>query len=350
MKKCSNDELNNLIKIQFVGEPAVDQGGPRNEFFSLVHNEVSKSGMFIGKENRKCFNHDILALEQRNYYIYGQLCYIAVLQGSPSPCFFAPSVVDYIVYGKIEKVETCIGDVPNQKVKQKLEELEKIEDPEAFSKNASFECSFRFKAGFSKPLITFQEKDKLFHAIALHYTLLSSLSEINQFMEGLNVHGLLDHLRQHPQQARKLFLYSENQLNAEQVDNLFVPSFSPKGSNKRAAEESVSLNFTRYLEDVEAGDVTCKIVDFNTNEESELQVTLPALLQFITGSSSVPALGFVDKPPLITFQHDSSGRKLSANTCANTLRLPVNNTFLNYDSFKVEFTSCMAEAPGFGIV
>ncbi len=226
------------------------------------------------------------------------------MQGSPSPCFLAPSVVYYMVYGKIEKVETCIGDIPNQKVKQKQEELEKIEDPEAFSKNASFECSFRFKAGFSKPIITFQEKDKLFHAVALHYTLLSSLSEINQVMEELNVHGLLDHLRKKPQQARRLFLYSENQLNAEQVDNLFMPSFSPKGSNKRAAEESVSLNFTRYLEDVESGDVTCKIVDFNTNEESELQVTLPALLQFSTGRSSVPALGFLDKLPLITFQHN----------------------------------------------
>ena len=79
MKKCSNDELNHLIKIQFVGEPAVDQGGPRNEFFSLVHSEVSNSGMFIGKENRKCFNHDVLALEQRSFYIYGQLCYIAVM-------------------------------------------------------------------------------------------------------------------------------------------------------------------------------------------------------------------------------------------------------------------------------
>ena len=100
--------------------------------------------------------------------------------------------------------------MPNQKVKQKLEELAKIEDPQVFSKSASFECSFRFKAGFSKPLITFQEKDKLFHAIALHYTLLSSLCEINQFMEGLNVHGLLHLLCKHPQQARRLFLYTEN--------------------------------------------------------------------------------------------------------------------------------------------
>ena len=213
--------------------------------------------------------------------------------------------MDYIVYVKIEKVETCIEDVPNQKVKQKLEELAKI---------------------------------------ALHYTLLSSLSEINQFIEGLNVHGLLDLLREHPQKAGRLFLYTENQLNAELVDNLFVPLFSPKESNKGAAEELVSLNFTRYLEDVESGGVTSKIVDLNTNEESELQVTMPALLQFITGSSSVPPLGFVDKPPSITFQHDASGRKLSANTCANTLHLPVNNTF------KVEFTSCMAESPGFGNV
>ena len=95
--------------------------------------------------------------------------------------------------------------MPNQKVKQKLEELAKIEDPQVFSKSASFECSFRFKA-----LITFQEKDKLFHAIALHYTLLSSLCEINQFIEGLNVHGLLHLLCKHPQQARRLFLYTEN--------------------------------------------------------------------------------------------------------------------------------------------
>ena len=112
----------------------------------------------------------------------------------------------------------------------------------------------------------------------------------------------------------------------------------------------MSLNFTRYLEDVEAEEVTCTIVDFNTDKESEIQVTLPSVLQFIIGSSTVPALGFVDKPLSITFQHDASGRKLSANTCANTLHLPVNNTYLNYDNFKAEFASCMAESPGFGNV
>lgn len=347
IKKCSDSDLRSIIKVQFVGEPAVDEGGPRNEFYSLLHSEMSKSGQFIGEQNRKCFNHDILALEQGNFFIYGQLCSMGIMQGSPSPCFFAPAIANYIVYGKINKVVTCIRDVPNPKVKQKLEDLEKIENPEVFKKVASFECSFRFKAGFSKAIVTIEEKSKLLHAIALHYTLLSSLSEVNQFIEGLNVHGFLDCLRQHPLEARELFMHAENQLTAEKVDDLFIPIFSPRGSNKRTTEEAVSLHFSRYLEEVESGEVSCKVVDFCTDQESEMRVTLAAVLQFITGSSSIPAVGF-DEMPSITFLHDASGRKLTANTCANTLCLPINSTFLDYDKFKVEFTACMAESPGFG--
>ena len=233
IKKCSDSDLRNIIKVQFVGEPAVDEGGPRNEFYSLVHSEMSKSSLFIGEQDKKSFNHDILALERRDYYIYGQLCSMGILQGSPSPCFFTPTTADYIVFGKIEKVSTCITDVPNPKVRQKLEDWAKIKDPEVFAKVASFECPFRFKASFSKPVVTIEDKDKLFHAIALHYNLLTALSEINQFVEGLNLHGLLDHVRQHPLKARQLFLHTENQLTAEKVDDLFMPVFSPRGSNKR---------------------------------------------------------------------------------------------------------------------
>ena len=309
---------------------------------------MSASCLFVGEENRRCFNHDILALEQRNFHTYGKLCYIGIVQGSASPCFLAPVVADYIIYGTIEKANASIKDIPKAKVREKLEELQSIEDPQAFSKVASFECSFRFKAGFSKPVIKFEERDKMFRAIALHYTLLSSLSEIEQFIDGLNIHGLVDCLRQHPYEARKLFVYAENQLTAELLDDLFVPVFSPRGSNKRASEEAVSLNFSRYLEEVETGNVTSDIVDLTNDEVSQIVVVLSNVLQFITGSSSVPALGFVDQPS-ITFQHDSQ-RKMSANTCANTLHLPVNTTFSTYDDFKAEFTSSMVCSPGFGNV
>ena len=175
------------------------------------------------------------------------------------------------------------------------------------------------------------------------------MSEINQFVKGLNLYGLLDHLCQHPLKAHQLFLHTGNQLTAEKLDDLFMPVFLPRGSNKCTSEEAVSLNSSSYLEEVESGNITCNVVDFSTGQQSEMRLTLAAVLQFITGSSSIPAIGFDDRPS-ITFLHDDSGRKLSANTCSNTLHLPVNSTLLSYDKFKVEFTSCMAESPGFGNV
>ena len=108
LAKYTESVLNNIIKVQFVGEPAVDQGGPRNEFFSLLHREVCGSNMFIGNETCKLFNHNLLALEQRNYFIYGQLCSLAIMQGSPAPSFLSPTLADYIVFWRTEQ-----SSVPN---------------------------------------------------------------------------------------------------------------------------------------------------------------------------------------------------------------------------------------------
>lgn len=48
LKRCSESDMNKLIKVQFVGEPAVDQGGPRNEFSPLLHKEISSSSLLAG--------------------------------------------------------------------------------------------------------------------------------------------------------------------------------------------------------------------------------------------------------------------------------------------------------------
>ena len=55
---------------------------------------------------------------KKNTFFYGQLCSLGILQHSPSPCFFSSSVVDYIVYGKLVNVSTCVEDVPNAKARK----------------------------------------------------------------------------------------------------------------------------------------------------------------------------------------------------------------------------------------
>lgn len=304
--------------------------------------------MFIGSETCKLFNHNLLALEQRNYFIYGQLCSLAIMQGSPAP-FLSPTLADYIVFGELSRAQSRIDDVFDKEVRDKLKELKIIEDPEEFKRVASFECALRFDAGFCKPIVTIEDKVKMLHINTLHYTLLQSLAKVNHFIEGLKLNGLLKCMRQHPYEARKLFIYENNQISGEELDDLLVPLFAEPGSNKRELEERVSFNFTRYLEDVNDAKVKGTIEDFDTAEKSHIVITAGMVLQFITGSYQVPALKF-DPVPSLKFLHDDPGRKMNANTCSNTLTLPVHSKYLDYNLFQEEFTTCILDSPGFGNV
>lgn len=92
---------------------------------------------------------------------------------------------------------------------------------------------------------------------------------------------------------------------------------------------------------MESREISCPIIDMNSEELSKMVVTLPIVLKFVTWSTSVPEIGFYPSPS-ITFEDDTTGRKLHVLTCSNTLCLPVpvNNILLNYDCSKIEFTSC----------
>ena len=81
---------NRSVKVQFVGEPSVDQGGPRREIFTLINQHVGISLVANG-----VFRHNVAALENKEFFRLG------LLQGSPGPKFFSPSVTNYILYGTL---------------------------------------------------------------------------------------------------------------------------------------------------------------------------------------------------------------------------------------------------------
>ena len=41
---------------------------------------------------------------------------------------------------------------------------------------------------------------------------------------------------------------------------------------------------------------------------------------------------------------------MNANTCNNTLNLPVSSKYLDYNLLQEEFTTCILDSPGFGNV
>lgn len=119
---------------------------------------------------------------------------------------------------------------------------------------------------------------------------------------------------------RGLFVHkSDLVVDAVEMDNMFVIEFSEEGSNKYINELRIQTYWRDYLLEIE-----------DTPDKFK------SILVFVTGLDSVPPLGF--SPPLkLKFRHPEADENFSvfatpyANTCFNTLSIPVTET---YNAFK----------------
>ncbi|KAA0724081.1 G2/M phase-specific E3 ubiquitin-protein ligase [Triplophysa tibetana] len=75
-------------------------------------------------------------------------------------------------------------------------------------------------------------------------------------------------------------------------------------------------------------------------------ITLQMIMEFATGASSVPPLGFPYSPQ-IEFLHDHGKIFPEANTCLVVLRLPIH---AEYEMFKRYMTDGIVQSPTFGVV
>lgn len=98
-------------------------------------------------------------------------------------------------------------------------------------------------------------------------------------------------------------------LTLKAVTQLLKPHFSEEGSNDRKYENSVYSAFLRYMRSAASG--------------RRGDVSLQHILQFVTGASEEPILGFCH-PPSIEFVKPRDDTRFipTANTCINSLKLP----------------------------
>ena len=105
------------LRVTFLGEPAVDKGGPIREcFHHLVKTISDNNSFFCGPEDKRCIVHNVMELERRTYYYVGMMLGLSLIYGGPAPGFFAPSVD--IAFGVSAK--SFIYDIPDVDVKKKL--------------------------------------------------------------------------------------------------------------------------------------------------------------------------------------------------------------------------------------
>ena len=108
------------LRVTFVGEPAIDDGGPMREYMRLLIADImSNNTLFCDDINARYLQHNIIELKKRTFYYVGRMLSMSIVHGGPPPAFFAEPVSNYIVYG-LEKVKVGIEDIVDETVRQKL--------------------------------------------------------------------------------------------------------------------------------------------------------------------------------------------------------------------------------------
>ncbi|KAJ8015932.1 hypothetical protein DPEC_G00001840 [Dallia pectoralis] len=176
---------------------------------------------------------------------------------------------------------------------------------------------------------TAEDKHTVVEEYLRWYILHRNQSVIQRFKEGLASLHFLTALQQHPCVLAPLLCHSQTNLTAADMESLFRPHLSPAGSNSRQKEGKALGFWADFLLDC---------------EEKATAVSLEDILMFATGLASLPPAGMTPLP-CIDFLPDSPFPM--SNTCANTLKLPLLET---YSVFKTNMEFGLQNSPGFGCI
>ena len=111
------------IRVTFVGEPAVDEGGPMREFLHLLIGQIADhNGLFTGEPYSRLPCPNLPALQKETCKHIGEMFAVSLIYGGPAPVFLSACVVKYIVHG-LPKVNASVDEVPDPEIRGKLKQV-----------------------------------------------------------------------------------------------------------------------------------------------------------------------------------------------------------------------------------
>ncbi|XP_073711562.1 G2/M phase-specific E3 ubiquitin-protein ligase-like [Misgurnus anguillicaudatus] len=306
-------------------EEAIDTGGPRREFLTLLMKHLKDRPIFDGPEGHRFLVYNANAVREDEYYLAGKIIAVSVVHGGPGPHFLLKDLVHYLAGQPSFKAP--INLITDEEIGKALQEIEN-----AASLNALRECMMTHStmlqtAGCLRHVATVEEKREIVSDYLQWYIIDRNSSVIDRFREGLSALKFLNALQQYPTLLAPVLCHSEKQLTASDLEMLFKPDLSPSGSSRRLKENKTMGYWADYLLDCEEGQAAVSVED---------------VLMFATGLSSLPPSGLEPLPQIEFLDHSVFPM---ANTCANSLKLPLLDS---YTLFKSQMDFGIQNSPGFG--
>ncbi|XP_063351726.1 G2/M phase-specific E3 ubiquitin-protein ligase-like [Pelmatolapia mariae] len=305
-------------------EEGLDTGGPRREFLTLLMGSLRNRPIFDGPPESRYLVYNSRAARQDEYFLAGKMIAVSIVHGGPAPHFLSKNLVNHITGN--QSFSATVEDVQDEEITKVLHQVLKAESEESLH-DLILQNSTIFQTAGCLRNVKPCEKQAFVEEYLRWYILERNQSVIQRFKDGLESLNFLSALQQHSSVLAPLLCFSAKALTASELESMFRPDLSPAGSNKRH-KEVLTLGFwADYLLDC---------------EEKATAVCLEDLMMFATGLTAVPPAGMTP-PPCIQFLSDSPFPV--ANTCANTLKLPICDS---YSIFKANMDFGIQNAPGFG--
>ncbi|XP_049898937.1 G2/M phase-specific E3 ubiquitin-protein ligase-like [Epinephelus moara] len=312
------------------GEGAVDEGGPTREYLRLLMRAIHQSNIFEGHEKDRQLSLDTQALQTNLYTWVAKMIAVCVVHGGVGPHFFSERLFQQIC--GIPTSPTIVDEVCDHTFRQqliKIQEATTVQEANSAIAEAADSLSI---IGALRHVSNLKEKDSLVQSAADFFVNGRMQTALDQFVEGFRTLGLLEELRENPAVFHSMFVSEERPLQAKDLFSLFGVDYSVQGSNNRAKENSTICYWRDWLIDVEEGECS--------------PITLEKVLEFSSGASTVPPLGFPHRPQ-IHFIHEANRVFPEANTCLLILRLPIHS---DYEDFRKYMKEGILQAPTFGVV
>ena len=93
-----------------MGEEAVDDGGPRREFLTLVLQEMAADGnIFQGLPHSRFLLHNVQALAARKFFLAGMLVAVSLANGGPGLACLSEALYNYLCFGALFEGRPCVS-------------------------------------------------------------------------------------------------------------------------------------------------------------------------------------------------------------------------------------------------
>ena len=116
------------IRVAFIGQPAIDSGGVKQQFYTDLFIQLVTTNqfkLFQGPTNRLLFYYDQTALNCGLFKMLGKMVAHSICQGCPGFPYLAPAMYYYVATGEINQASAyaSIADIPTG---EELNYVEKV--------------------------------------------------------------------------------------------------------------------------------------------------------------------------------------------------------------------------------